>query len=243
MVVPIFRQIVSRLGEKLEIGTGTVVDVICSVVVLQCCCWARYFWVPFPAPFHNIVVAHLLMFASRVSFFFGGLTLVTSAAPTAAPVSHKAKRAPRSRRPPRQIYAAPAGPLAKADPATQAANRHTPGCKPKNMGEDVGLSFAEPEKRQQHHATCEWNPIARNLTDIRPGRQFCLSAASRPTAANIAVDAPMDVWNAGLTRAFKALPAAPAATTASEVIPGPRTWERAAGRRFRMRDYSGDAFR
>jgi len=72
IMVPIFRQMVSRAGERLDINGITLVTVIGAVAVLQCCYWVRYFWVPVRAPFHGVVVAHLLMFASRASFFFGG---------------------------------------------------------------------------------------------------------------------------------------------------------------------------
>jgi len=71
-VFPIFRQMVSRAGETLDIGADTVVAVSGGAVILQCFYWARFFWVPVHTPFHNVVVGHLLMFASRASFFFGG---------------------------------------------------------------------------------------------------------------------------------------------------------------------------
>lgn len=72
IMIPIFRQMVSRLGETLDISADKVVAVIGGAITLQCCYWARYLWVPVPKPFHNVVIAHLLMFASRASFFFGG---------------------------------------------------------------------------------------------------------------------------------------------------------------------------
>jgi hypothetical protein len=71
-VFPIFRQMVSRAGETLDIGADTVVAVSGGAVILQCCYWARFLWVPVHTPFHNVVFGHLLMFASRASFFFGG---------------------------------------------------------------------------------------------------------------------------------------------------------------------------
>ena len=72
IIFPVFRQVVSRLGETLDIGADTVVAAISFAVILQGCYWARFFGVPLPTPFHNVVVAHILMFASRASFFFSG---------------------------------------------------------------------------------------------------------------------------------------------------------------------------
>ena len=71
-MIPIFQQVVSRLGETLDIGAETVVAVSSGAITLQCCYWVRFLWVSVPTPYHNVVVAHLLMFASRASFFFGG---------------------------------------------------------------------------------------------------------------------------------------------------------------------------
>jgi hypothetical protein len=72
IMIPIFQQIVSRMGEVLDIHQNTLVAIIGCAVILQCCYWARFLWVRVHTPFHNIVVAHLLMFLSRASFFFGG---------------------------------------------------------------------------------------------------------------------------------------------------------------------------
>ena len=72
IMIPIFQQVISRVGETLDIGTDTAVAVIGGALILQCCYWARLYWVPVPAPFRSVVVAHLLMFASRTSFFFAG---------------------------------------------------------------------------------------------------------------------------------------------------------------------------
>ena len=72
IMIPIFQQVISRAGETLDIGTDTAVAVIGGALILQCCYWARFCWVPVPTPFRSVVVAHLLMFASRTSFFFAG---------------------------------------------------------------------------------------------------------------------------------------------------------------------------
>ena len=72
IMIPIFRQMISHIGEGLEINADTVVAVVFRAILLQCCYWIGFFWVPVPTPFHSVVVGHLLMFASRASFFFGG---------------------------------------------------------------------------------------------------------------------------------------------------------------------------
>ena len=72
IMIPIFQQVISRVGETLDIGTDTAAAVIGGALILQCCYWARFCWVPVPTPFRSVVVAHLLMFASRTSFFFAG---------------------------------------------------------------------------------------------------------------------------------------------------------------------------
>ena len=72
IMVPIFAQMIARLGETLEIDASTVVIVLGVAALLQCCYWIRFFWIPVPARFQNVLAAHVLMFASRVSFFFGG---------------------------------------------------------------------------------------------------------------------------------------------------------------------------
>jgi hypothetical protein len=45
---------------------------VASAALLHCCYWSRLKWVPVTPPFHSSFVAHLLFFASRVCFFFGG---------------------------------------------------------------------------------------------------------------------------------------------------------------------------
>lgn len=71
-ILPIFRRIVSRLGEPRDLDLSLEIAIIGGAVVLQCCYWTRLRWIPVCAPFQSVVVGHLLLFASRVSFFFGG---------------------------------------------------------------------------------------------------------------------------------------------------------------------------
>lgn len=71
--LPIFLQMVSRLGQPLELETWRLAVVAGGVAILQCCYWIRLRHVAVHVPFENIVVGHLIVFASRVSFFFGGV--------------------------------------------------------------------------------------------------------------------------------------------------------------------------
>jgi hypothetical protein len=46
--------------------------IVISASALHGCYWSRLLWVEVTAPLRNRFVAHLIFFASRVSFFFGG---------------------------------------------------------------------------------------------------------------------------------------------------------------------------
>ena len=72
ITVPIFRHVVSGTGEPLGIDADSLAAIIVGAVILQCCHWIRFYRVPVCVPFHSVVVAHLLIFASRASFFFSG---------------------------------------------------------------------------------------------------------------------------------------------------------------------------
>lgn len=72
MILPIFRRMVSRFGEPQVLELWRFATIIGCVLVLQSCYWIRLQRVPICIPFHNVVVGHLLLFASRASFFFGG---------------------------------------------------------------------------------------------------------------------------------------------------------------------------
>jgi hypothetical protein len=71
--LPIFLRIASSLGQPQELETWRLAAVAGSVAVLQCCYWIRLQRVSIYAPFQNILIGHLIVFASRVSFFFGGV--------------------------------------------------------------------------------------------------------------------------------------------------------------------------
>ena len=71
-VFPIFQQIMTRPGEPGLLDAATATSAIAAVVVMQVCYWTRYHHVPLWVPVHSTAAGHVLMFASRASFFFGG---------------------------------------------------------------------------------------------------------------------------------------------------------------------------
>jgi len=70
--LPIFRRLISRLGESQELEPLRLATIVGSVVVLQSCYWVRLQRIPIYVPFYNVLIGHLLLFCSRASFFFGG---------------------------------------------------------------------------------------------------------------------------------------------------------------------------
>lgn len=71
-VFPLFRHIIARLGERQEVSATAEVKTILGTLVLLCAYWARYRWIAVRAPFRNAFIGHIVQFASRASFFFGG---------------------------------------------------------------------------------------------------------------------------------------------------------------------------
>ncbi|MGX5800698.1 hypothetical protein ACWGS9_05570 [Bradyrhizobium sp. Arg314] len=76
-IFPVFKRLVARLGQTQNIDLGTQAAVAAGTIALQGLYWARYNWVDIRAPFGNALVAHLVMFASRASFFFAGVLFST----------------------------------------------------------------------------------------------------------------------------------------------------------------------
>ncbi|MFO1210714.1 MAG: hypothetical protein U1E40_16110 [Amaricoccus sp.] len=68
---PMFSRIMQHSGEPQVLGAGTFVPVLAAAALLQACYWARYRRVAVRTPVHSVALGHLLVFASRVSFFFG----------------------------------------------------------------------------------------------------------------------------------------------------------------------------
>lgn len=71
IVFPLFRQVVTHLGEQQEISFSQQILIMAFATVLNGLYWIRLKWVAIVAPFHSVFAAHLCSFASRVSFFFG----------------------------------------------------------------------------------------------------------------------------------------------------------------------------
>ncbi|MCW1411895.1 hypothetical protein OLZ32_27125 [Rhizobium sp. 1AS11] len=71
IVFPIFHGLITHLGSAM-LALSDQGGIVASAALLHCCYWTRLKWVPVTRPFHSVFVAHLLFFASRVSFFFGG---------------------------------------------------------------------------------------------------------------------------------------------------------------------------
>ena len=72
MIFPIFLRVMRNLGEQQEFQPYGARAIVSSAIVLQCCYWTRYRWFPLYTPFRNAFIGHLLKFASRIGFFFGG---------------------------------------------------------------------------------------------------------------------------------------------------------------------------
>ena len=68
---PMFSRIMQHSGEPQVLGSGTFVPVLVAAALLQACYWIRYRRVAIRTPLHSVLVGHLLIFASRASFFFG----------------------------------------------------------------------------------------------------------------------------------------------------------------------------
>lgn len=69
---PLFQQIVTRVGKPQQLHASTVIAAAAAALVMQACYWIRYRHVPVAAPIRGAFAAHLVLFASRVSFFFAG---------------------------------------------------------------------------------------------------------------------------------------------------------------------------
>jgi len=72
VVFPLFQQIVLRSGQPQSLESSTAISALAAALLVQACYWVRYCYVPIWVPSRSALVGHLLMFASRVSFFFGG---------------------------------------------------------------------------------------------------------------------------------------------------------------------------
>lgn len=69
---PLFQQVVAQSGKPVLLHGSTVIAAMAAALVMQASYWTRYRRVPVRAPVHGAAIGHLVLFASRVSFFFSG---------------------------------------------------------------------------------------------------------------------------------------------------------------------------
>jgi len=74
IMFPLFRQIVTQVGTPQQLHASTVAAAAATALAMQVCYWIRYRHVPVAVPIRGALAAHLVLFASRVSFFFAGAT-------------------------------------------------------------------------------------------------------------------------------------------------------------------------
>lgn len=70
-IFPLFQAIVTQAGRPQDPAASTIVVSAASTLVLQLAYWYRYGRVEMWVPLHSALMGHVLMFASRASFFFG----------------------------------------------------------------------------------------------------------------------------------------------------------------------------
>ncbi|MCO5063956.1 MAG: hypothetical protein M9924_06015 [Rhizobiaceae bacterium] len=68
---PVFQAILSDTGRPQMLSSPTILISLVSALVIQAAYWLRYSRVRVWVPFHNALIGHLVLFASRASFFFG----------------------------------------------------------------------------------------------------------------------------------------------------------------------------
>ena len=71
IIFPLFRQMVTRLGEPQGLDVGSEIAIVAGTLVLHCAYWARHRWVAVSIRFRSAFVGHLVQFAGRPSFFNG----------------------------------------------------------------------------------------------------------------------------------------------------------------------------
>lgn len=72
MIFPVFQNVIQNSGQPQHLPASFLALVIAAALTLQVGYWIRYLRVPLWTPFRSALIGHILMFASRASFFFGG---------------------------------------------------------------------------------------------------------------------------------------------------------------------------
>ena len=67
-----FRLVIENIGSPDAAGPAALIPILTAAVLGQICYWYRLRNVPIPANYRNIALGHLLAFASRLGFIFGG---------------------------------------------------------------------------------------------------------------------------------------------------------------------------
>jgi hypothetical protein len=71
-VLPIFRQFLNDIGREQDLGLWDELAIAGGAIILQALYWVRLHFLRVWTPIRNMFVAHVIKFASRASFFFGG---------------------------------------------------------------------------------------------------------------------------------------------------------------------------
>jgi hypothetical protein len=72
IVFPLFQKLLTGSGYPQQLDPFVAIGATTAAIIMQLCYWARYQHVAVWGPFHSAFAGHILMFASRASFFFGG---------------------------------------------------------------------------------------------------------------------------------------------------------------------------
>ena len=72
LIFPLFSQMITQLGEPQQVSLLVQIEIVLGTLILHCAYWARYRWIAITTPFRSPILGHLLQFAGRTSFFFGG---------------------------------------------------------------------------------------------------------------------------------------------------------------------------
>ncbi|MDP3256390.1 hypothetical protein [Bosea sp. (in: a-proteobacteria)] len=67
-----FRILIENLGTPNASAPSSVLHLLIAAAISQACYWYRLRTVPVPSSVRNIALGHLLAFASRLGFIFGG---------------------------------------------------------------------------------------------------------------------------------------------------------------------------
>ncbi len=70
-IFPVFQAVMLRAGQAQQLECSFLILIAAATLVLQISYWTRYWQVPLWAPVRSAFLGHILLFLSRISFFFG----------------------------------------------------------------------------------------------------------------------------------------------------------------------------